>query len=47
MFFVLEGVMTVQVGSQLQELAAPGASPGAHGASRTPLPIALRARCAS
>jgi mannose-6-phosphate isomerase-like protein (cupin superfamily) len=35
MFFVLDGVMTVQVGDRLQEIAAGGLAWG-HGASRTP-----------
>jgi mannose-6-phosphate isomerase-like protein (cupin superfamily) len=46
LFFVLDGVMTVQVGDQLQEIAAGGLAWGARG---TPHAFANRAktRCAS
>jgi len=44
MFFVLDGVMTVQVGDQLHEVAAGGLGWGA--AFRTLSPTAPRRRCA-
>lgn len=45
MFFVLDGMMTVQVGDQLHEVAAGGLAWGA--AFRTLSPTAPRRRCAS
>lgn len=46
MFFVLDGVMTVQVGDRLQEIAAGGLAWGPW-ASRTSLPIEQRTPRAS
>jgi mannose-6-phosphate isomerase-like protein (cupin superfamily) len=46
LFFVLDGVMTVQVGDHLTDVAAGGLAWG-RGASRTLLPTARPARCAS
>jgi len=46
MFFVLDGVMTVQVGDQLQEIAAGGLAWGARG-TRMPLPTGRKTCCAS
>ena len=46
MFFVLDGVMTVQVADNCMR-SRQVASPGAHEESSTPLPIVQRTRCTS
>jgi len=46
MFFVLDGVLTMQLGDQVHEIAQ-AASPGAHAARHTRLPTLPRSRCTS
>jgi len=46
MFFVIDGMMTVQVGDQLHEIAAGGLA-RARAAPHTPLPTEQKTRCAS
>lgn len=46
MFFVLDGVMTVQVAYKLYEIAAAGLAWGARGIQHA-LPIVQRTRCTS